>query len=149
MAPRRPANHKTACVLAVILFDFSRQRLATKLSGKMLMARPIKQLTNATIEKVKSQFWNPPVNTPIPMYRNTIVSVRLFFYVGVVHKKNVLERCESIVPTKNQEHKRVAVIHRGLTWRRWRKSARWRHERQYLDCRRCNDLKRHLGKIEP
>ena len=67
IAPRRPANHKTTCVLGVILLDLSRQRLAIKLNGKMFTALPIKQLTNATMVKVISQFWNPPVNTPIPI----------------------------------------------------------------------------------
>ena len=50
---------------------------AMKLSGKIFTALPIKQLTKATIEKVKSQFWNPPVKTPIPIYTNIIASVRL------------------------------------------------------------------------
>jgi len=79
IAPRRPANHKTTCILAEILLDLSRQRLATKLKGNMFRALPTKHPTNATIEKVRSQFLNPPVKTPIPMYTNTMVSVRLLF----------------------------------------------------------------------
>ena len=56
IAPLKPANHNTTDILAGILLDLSRHKFATNVRGKILIARPIKQATNATIEKVRSQF---------------------------------------------------------------------------------------------
>ena len=43
IAPRSPPHHMTHCILPLIFVPGSRPRLSSRLSGKMLSARPTKQ----------------------------------------------------------------------------------------------------------
>ena len=65
IAPLRPANHITHCILRLITLLL---QIFDKIeSGNVLKNRPIKQNSMHRIKNMKFQCLNFPVNIPIPM----------------------------------------------------------------------------------